>query len=378
MFNDGKKNVKLLDIVNLAEEKLSKVIKEIEKVKGNRRIKGLIVYHHGGYDLQLDFRGGKPSLAVMKSEKEEIRGDECWKKISEEMDKVKGVIEVYEVDDEELSMDEEAKPEAVVTSGESRSLEKAEKIDEYSLKLSSTPIIRSLILRDKEQLREDMEVLEGMEDIGEVVKKVLSDSKDKTLYMFITFLEERNWKSFEVIVKNGEVIAAIIHGVNKILTGGRALDEILKLSKVENSGKYVVYLCRLNDKDLELLEKSGEDLKDILYKSSLPKAAPKVEEVGEKPEKIAMTEPIKIDLEKIKVRASNYFKSTLDTHGYSMDDLNVSLIDGVLVFQVKIGRKGFSFKRMKISDVEAKLIDDAQWTIRCLGYNVPVKVNIIQ
>lgn len=374
MFNDESKDVKLLDIVNLAEEKLGKLIEDIERSKGNRRIKGLIVYHHAGYDLHLNFREGKPSLAIMKNNEKIIQGNECWDKISEIKDKAAGVVEVYEVSERELLKDEEENPNAIISSGEVKGVKTHVNINDYSMKMLNIPLIRSLILKDKEQLKGEMEVLESMEDINEVVKKVITDSNGRILYMFVSFLGMRNWKSFDILLKDGEVFSSIITGANKVLTGKSALDEIMKLNKAE--GKYIVFLYELNEGDLELLSKDEAELKKAADKISSPKITPKVEGIREKPKKIVMIEPVKIDLEKVINRALEYFKSTLEAFGYAMEDLKVDLTDGIVNFQVKVKKKGFSLKRAKISEIEDKIFDDAQWVMKSLGYNAQIKVKV--
>ncbi|MEM2538709.1 MAG: hypothetical protein QXE38_05305 [Candidatus Methanomethylicia archaeon] len=374
MFTNEGKDVKLLDIVNLAEEKLGNLIKDVEKSKGNRRIKGLIIYHHSGYDLHLDFRGGKPSLAIMKNNEKAIYGNECWEKISEIKDKVAGVVEVYEVSEMELSKCEEENPNAIISSEEIKGVKTHVNINDYSVKMLNMPLIRNLILKDKEQLKEEINVLESMKDISKVVEKVIAESKSRILYMFVNFLGMSNWKSFDILLKNGEVISTMISGVNKVLTGKNALNEIMKLNKTE--GEYIVFLYELKEEDLELLNKDEAELKKTMDKISFPKIIPKAEEERRKPRKIVMVEPVKIDLEKVRDRASEYFKSSLEGFGYIMEDLKVDLINGTVTFQVKIKKKGFSLKRVKLSDVEGKLVDDAQWVMKSIGYNAPIKVNI--
>ncbi|MEM3615807.1 MAG: hypothetical protein QXX09_04060 [Candidatus Methanomethylicia archaeon] len=287
---------------------------------------------------------------------------------------MKGVIEIYEVSEKELLVDEENYPNAIIRSDEIKGVKTNKNIDGYSLKIFSIPLIRNLILKGKGQLRDEEKALEDMDDIGKVVRKVIADSKGRISYILVNFLGAENWKSFEIILRDGEVISSIITGNSRALTGENALNKIMELGKAE--GKYIVSLYKLNEEDIELLNKSEIELKKIENEISLPKVTPKVEEVREKPKKIVMREQVKIDLEKVKDRASEYFKSTLNNFGYSMDDLSVNLIDGTIVFQVKISKKGFSLKRVKTPEIEDKLIDDAQWVMRSIGYNVPVKINV--
>ncbi|MCS7096862.1 MAG: hypothetical protein NZ926_00020 [Candidatus Methanomethylicia archaeon] len=377
MLNSGNSDIKLLDIVNLAEEKLRKVIEEIEKCKGNRRIKGLIIYHHASFDLQLNFRGGKPSLAIMKHGDEEILGKECWVKISEIMDKITGVIEVYEISEKELSIDEQKNPNAIIRCESEHKVRVFEKIEECSGKICGIPLIRHLILRGKMQLKNQMNMFESMEDIGEVIKRFITESKGKILYMFVILLDSKNWKSFEVIFKDGEAISASITHENRTLTGKSALNEILNLNKIEGGGKYTVFLYELNEEDLKLLEKDEIELKKIVDEIESSKTVLDVKARVDKPRRILMVEPVKIDLERIKARALEYFKSTLDSAGYVINELNIKLINEIILFEVKIKKKGFAIRRWSTSDVESKLIDDAQWVMKSLGYNIPVKVNLI-
>jgi len=101
----GSDGGELIDLVNLAEEKLTKVFERIAREKGDWRIKGFIVHKKISHEIQVDFKDGEPYIAVARGVEGEVRGKKAYDIIMEAAPKATGIIEVYKVDREAVEGD---------------------------------------------------------------------------------------------------------------------------------------------------------------------------------------------------------------------------------------------------------------------------------
>ena len=366
---------KLIDLVNLAEEKLTKIFERIAKEKGDWRVKGFIIHKKISHEIQIDFKDGEPYLAVAKGVEGEVRGKKAYDIIMEAAPKATGIIEVYKVGSEALEEDAKEIAGAKI-SGEKVGVENlnlSSKLEEHSIRMMLMPILKTLMLRDAKQLDEKGGEVKTIEDLHEALIREIEDSKGIVKYILILMTKAKNWKSIEIIAKDGKVMTANIYGEREVISGMEALRKILNLDSEEvgAEARYMIFVYEIDEDKLRFLDMSESELA----------AQPLIE--AEKPRekvrrtvKIETPEKPKPDLVKIKDRASNYFKDTLNSFGYTLEGVNVNYSGDKMVFEVKVKRRGWALRRVGIETVKEKLMDDASWIAREFGWRDAVEVKL--
>jgi hypothetical protein len=237
------------------------------------------------------------------------------------------------------------------------------------------PIIKTLILRDARQLDEKSGEVKTIEDVHEALKREIEDSKGIVKYILVIMMKAKNWKSIEAIAKDGKVMTANIYGEREVLSGADALRKIFNLDNEEvgAEAKYMIYVYEVEEDKLRFLDMSEDEL---AAQPVIEGEKPRVEAKRGRALRVEVLEKPKLDLNKIKDRASNYFKDTLNSLGYMFEGVNVICSDDKMIFEVKIGRRGWAFRRANIDAVREKLMDDASWVAREFGWRDPVEVRV--
>jgi len=373
----GSDGGKLIDLVNLAEEKLTKVFERIAREKGDWRIKGFIVHKKISHEIQVDFKDGEPYIAVARGVEGEVRGKKAYDIIMEAAPKATGIIEVYKVDREAVEGDAREIAGAKIY-GEGVGIEElnlSSKLEEHSVRMKLMPILKTLILRDAKQLDEKSGEVKTIEDVHEALKREIEDSRGIVKYILIIMTKAKNWKSIEVIAKDGKVMTANIYGEKEALSGAEALRKIFNLDSEEvgAEAKYMIFVYEIEEDKLKFLDMSESEL---AAQPVIEVEKPKVEAKRKRVVRVEVPEKPKPDLMKIKERASNYFKDTLNNLGYTLEGVNVTYSDDKMIFEVKIGRRGWAFRRANIDAVREKLRDDASWVAREFGWRDLVEVKV--
>jgi hypothetical protein len=373
----GSDGGKLIDLVNLAEEKLTKVFERIAREKGDWRIKGFIVHKKISHEIQVDFKDGEPYIAVARGVEGEVRGKKAYDIIMEAAPKATGIIEVYKVDREAVEGDAREIAGAKI-SGERAGIEElnlSSKLEEHSVRMKLMPILKTLILRDAKQLDEKSGEVKTIEDVHEALKREIEDSRGIVKYILIIMTKAKNWKSIEVIAKDSKVMTANIYGEREALSGAEALRKIFNLDSEEvgAEAKYMIFVYEIEEDKLKFLDMSEDEL---AAQPVIEVEKPKVEAKRRRAVRVEAPEKPKPDLVKIKERASNYFKDTLNNLGYTLEGVNVTYSEDKMIFEVKIGRRGWAFRRANIDAVREKLRDDASWVAREFGWRDPVEVKV--
>jgi hypothetical protein len=372
--NDGK----LMDIVNLAEEKLTKVFERIAREKGDWRIKGFIVHKKISHEIHVDFKDGEPYLAVSRGVEGEVRGRKAYDIIREAAPKATGIIEVYKVDREAVEEDAREIAGAKISGGDVgiEDLDLSSKLEEHSTKMKLNPILKTLILRDAKQLNDRSGEVKTIEDLHEALKKEIEDSRGIVKYILIIMMGAKNWKSIEIIAKDGRVITANIYDEREALSGAEALRKMFNLNgeEVGAEAKYMIFVYEIDEDKLKFLDMSEGELAS---QSIIEVEKPKMEVKRKRGAlKVETSEKPKPDAVKIMDKASNYFKDTLNSLGYTLEGVNVNFSDDKMIFEVKIKRKGWTFRKVGIEAVREKLRDDASWVAREFGWRNPVEVKL--
>jgi hypothetical protein len=373
----GSDGGELIDLVNLAEEKLTKVFERIAREKGDWRIKGFIVHKKISHEIQVDFKDGEPYIAVARGVEGEVRGKKAYDIIMEAAPKATGIIEVYKVDREAVEGDARNIAGAKI-SGERVGIEElnlSSKLEEHSVRMKLMPILKTLILRDARQLDEKSGEVKTIEDAHEALKREIEDSRGIVKYILIIMTKAKNWKSIEVIAKDGKVMTANIYGEREALSGAEALRKIFNLDSEEvgAEAKYMIFVYEIEEDKLKFLDMSEDEL---AAQPVIEVEKPKVEAKRKRAVRVEAPEKPKPDLMKIKERASNYFKDTLNNLGYMLEGVNVTYSDDKMIFEVKIGKRGWAFRRTNLDAVREKLRDDASWVAREFGWRDLVEVKV--
>lgn len=378
---------RILDIRNLAEEPLEDLIEKLAKDKASVRLQGLIICPKLSYELYIDFKEGKPVLVILKSEDEELKGDVAWREFNRIMSRIAGFIEVYELDDKDIEEDLKIRPDAAVKISMERdvSVEVAEKIEEYSIKLSTVIPLKTIIIVNSVHLNARAELASSAASLSAVITNEIEASENACRYIFSTIYDSELWKSLEILARNKRVLAAILYRKDKILTGVKALKIILNPDLLGKYTHFDILIYDVKIDPIQLLEE--EKLKIPITKrtiSTSEKAKKKVEAAREplipikeekRTEEIRRRRRIDINLDSIRAKANEYFFEVIDTLGYELEKLTIQLNTN-LKFKVRIRRKRFTLRRASIKKVRRRLIEEARWILEELRYKIPFEVEI--
>ncbi len=370
---------KLVDMINLAEESLSDLIEDIRNNKANVRIQGLIISSGRSYEVYVDFKEGSPVLALLRNDAH-LEGDAAWNELNEILREAVGFIEVYELTVDEIDSDLDIVPTAKIKLlGEKKiPINIHNKIEEYSVRLAAIIPIKTLFIVNSVHLDVRAQMAINMTNLSSVIANEIEASTNSTRYIIATISESEIWRSLEILIRNREVLAAVIYKADgSTITGIEALKIMLNPRALTGYGSFEILIYEVEIDPIKVLEEAKIKIPILRLEEELKgKIITKAPITEEKVEEKIKRKEIEEKIDKIIAKANEYFLEVLDVLGYELEDLNVDASDDIIRFKVKIRKKGFSFRRPNVKAVKKKLIDEARWILAELRLRIPFEVEV--
>lgn len=376
----------IIDYINLVEKPLPEIIKKLREEKATVRLQGLLILAGRSCEIYVDFKEGKPVLAILIEKEVVLKGDVAWQEINVTMQNSAGFLEIYKLTPQEVEEDLERVEDAKIkkeTPIEVVLPEVHPKIEEYSKKLASIIMYKTAIIINSVHLNARAERAAISASLSAVIANEIAASEDTSRYISATLYGSEKWKNIEVLAKDKVVLAAIAEKVDGTIHGATALKIMLSPELLGEYSSFDILIYDVKVDPIRILE--GEKIitrteevtpptlqpetiaKPKLLELKAMKTAEEIEEVKEK---------VEVNIEKVKAKAEEYFGDVLDTLGYEIKDISVNLVEDTIKFNVKIKKKRFTLRSANLRTVRRSLLDEARWIVQELKMRVPVEVEV--
>ncbi len=374
-------------IVDLLRFSLLDIIRTVSTCELTVIIEGSVSTSVISGDLRLVFVRGKPYAAYFRNEEVIVRGDDAWFLTLMISRKAVGGLYVSEVSEDVAK--NYLGPESAISDRASNVLEPPKLVDdaeEFSKRLLTDASIRAAltIVSQHINFREHVEDLASIRSVPFLILKLASYAKDPMYY--VLGIRDSEEGEVRILAHNGSIYAITYVSSRRKLSGNEAFRYLTNLTLMSNYKPTSLYVYKLPSKEvmegvfretaktisnyLIAPEEKDRKIKEEIterVKRVVKEIAKTEEERREGVEEVVTREVKKVDWGELNSFLHDILDEVLDTMGYKLLDINLSLDrkSDKVVIEVHIKKRFLARKSWK--DVERRIKYEIRWAFLLKG-----------